>query len=51
MQTPDAMTPGAIPTVDFLLHHLSAVVKKMRVKSQHCTPWVHFQRYILRYIK
>src|ERR1700674_1733804 len=25
--------PGAIPTVDFLLHHPGAVVKKMAVKS------------------
>jgi len=26
-------TPGAIPTVDFLLHHLTAVVKKVVVKT------------------
>ncbi|MCU1275277.1 MAG: hypothetical protein JWO48_2708 [Bryobacterales bacterium] len=25
--------PGAIPTVDFLLHHLVALVKKVAVKS------------------
>jgi len=25
--------PGAIPTVDFLLYHLGAVVKKMGVKT------------------
>jgi hypothetical protein len=25
--------PGANPTVDFLLHHLGVVVKKMGVKS------------------
>jgi hypothetical protein len=25
---------GAIPTVDFLLHHLAAAVKKMAVKTQ-----------------
>ena len=29
--------PGAIPTADFLLYHLGAVVKKMGVKSQDWT--------------
>src|SRR6266404_5591923 len=30
---PALWAPGALPTVDFLLHHLGAVVKKMGVKS------------------
>jgi hypothetical protein len=30
---PTVWAPGAIPTVDFLLHHLGAMVKKMGVKS------------------
>ena len=35
MQTPGPWAPGAIPTVDFLLHWFRVVVKKMGVKSQH----------------
>ena len=33
MQTPGAWGPGAVPTVDFLLSRLGAIVKKMGVKS------------------
>jgi hypothetical protein len=33
---PALWVPGAIPTVDFLLHHFGAVVKKVGVKSQDC---------------
>jgi hypothetical protein len=33
MQWPGIVVPGAIPTVDFLLHHLGGLVKKMRAKS------------------
>jgi hypothetical protein len=31
------VTPGAIPTVDFILHHVGAIVKKMGVKNKDWT--------------
>src|ERR1700687_4014570 len=34
---PALRAPGAIPTLDFLLHHLGAVVKKTGVKSKDWT--------------
>ena len=39
--------PGAIPTVDFLLYRLAAVVKKMSVKS-HVGVVLAFTRQIAR---
>jgi hypothetical protein len=33
MRRPALWAPGAIPTVEFILHHLGADVKKMAVKS------------------